>query len=93
MESQLTENFNGQVLFQNSKYSIEMCDVLHLRNEFKTDKKQICVIVDEFKTNWVRPNNKIDLLYLDFSLPQYIVDKTLSKIRKHKDELFYQSLN
>lgn len=91
MKTQLTQNFNGQVLFQNNKYSIELCDVLHLPKA--TDKKQVVVIVDELHTNWVRPNSDMDLLYLDFSLPKYIVDKTLSLIRKHKDSLFYNSLN
>ena len=86
--SQLAKDFNSKVLFQNKKYSIEICDVLHL----STDKKQICVIVDKLRTNWVRPNKEIDFLYLDFGIPRYIVDKTLFEIKKHKNQLFYSSL-
>ena len=89
-KSQLTSTFNGQVLFQNNKYSIEMCDVLHLN---QTDKKQICVVANGINTNWIRPNSNIDLLYLDFYLPRHIINKTLTLIKKHKDILFYESLN
>ncbi len=72
-QSQLTANFDALVLFQDSKYSIEV-----YKNQ-KTGKSSLCVVKDQLYTDFVMIYEDRSVSY-DFPerLPEYIKKKVRS---------------
>ena len=68
--SRVASPFNGKVLFQNKKWSVEICTVP------QTDKKTLVVIRDSFFTDFVmRYEDKSIAFDFPERIPQYIKDK------------------
>lgn len=81
MKTQLAEPFNGKVLFQNNKWSVEICTVP------KTLKKTLVVIRDGFNTDFcMRYEDKSIAFDFPERVPQYIKTKVFSFSKK--DHLF-----